>query len=185
MTHSGTALLDPTQVFAKIGLAAGMRVADFGCGRTGHFVFPASKIIGELGVVYALDIMKDVVASIQSRVGAEGLGNIQAVWTDLESVGAAPIPEKSLDAGFFVNVMFMIKKRPEALREAARLLKDDGYLVVVDWDKKLGPLGPTPEQMVNVDDLVILATKEGLKVAERFPINGYHFCVIFKKNKTL
>lgn len=185
MTHSGTALLDPTKVFAKVGLAAGMRVADFGCGRTGHFVFPAAKIIGERGVVYALDIMKDVVASIQSRVNAESSSNIQAVWTDLESVGAAPIPEKSLDAGFFVNVMFMIKKRPEALREAARLLKGDGHLVVVDWDKKLGPLGPSPEQMVNVDDLINIAAKEGLKAEDQFPINGYHFCIIFKKSKNV
>lgn len=32
MSTSGTALLNPHKVFAEVGLAKGMRVADLGCG---------------------------------------------------------------------------------------------------------------------------------------------------------
>lgn len=183
MLTSGTALIDPTKIFETVNLASGMRVADFGCGRTGHFVFPLAPILGERGMVYAVDIIKDILESIKSRARAEGRENIQTIWSDLEIVGAMPIPEKSLDAGFFVNVMFMIKKRAEAIKEAVRLIKDDGYLIVVDWYKKIGPVGPAAEQMVDQDELVDLAKKEKLALISRLPAGDYHFCLIFKKQK--
>lgn len=181
MFKSGVALLDSSKVFDKIGLSEGMRVADFGCGRTGHFVFPASGIVGNKGVVYALDVLKDVLESVKSRAKAEGVENVQTIWTDIEIVGATPIPENSLDVVFFANVMFALKSRNEAIMETNRLLKKDGYFVVVDWSKKLGPLGPTPEQMVNIDDLTNLAIKYNFKLVGNMPIGDYHFCVIFKK----
>jgi len=179
----GIALIDPGKIFEKVSLSDGMRVADFGCGRTGHITFSVSPLVGERGVVYALDIMKDVLESITSQSKSGGYGNIHPVWTDLEKVGAAPIPEGSLDAGFFINVMFMLKNRSDALREAARLIKADGYLVVVDWEKKLGPLGPMPEQMVPKDKLVVQAENEGFSLTEEVSLNAYHFCEIFRKKK--
>lgn len=185
MPTAGTALIDPAVVFEKIGLGAGMRVADFGCGRTGHFVFPMSPIIGDKGVVYAVDIIKDILESIQSRARSEGFSNIQVVWSDLEKIGAAPIPDSSLDAGFFVNVMFLIRNRREAIREALRLLRDDGYLVIIDWLKGIGPVGPTDGQAVNQEDLVSMGLKENLQMVGKMPLGDYHFCVIFRKRKQI
>lgn len=183
MSTSGTALIDPAEVFQKIGLSAGMRVADFGCGRTGHFVFSMSPIIGDKGVIYAIDIIKDILESIKSRSRSEGFNNVQAVWSDLENIGAAPIPEGSLDAGFFVNVMFQLKKRPEAIRESLRLIREDGYLIIIDWLKRVGPIGPTPEQMIDQETLINMGLKENLQLVGRMPLGDYHFCVIFKKKK--
>lgn len=177
----GTALINPEKIYEKINLSSGMRVADFGCGRTGHVVFSLVPIVGERGVVYALDIMKDVLESIKSQATAGGSENIHTVWTDLEKYGAAPIPEKSLDAGFFINVMFMLKNRAEAMREAGRLVKNEGYLVIVDWQKKIGPLGPSDEKMINPEELTQIADKENFKLVDKVQLNEYHFCYIFKK----
>ncbi|MCX6779720.1 MAG: hypothetical protein NT034_00885 [Candidatus Magasanikbacteria bacterium] len=68
MQTSGTALIDPFEIFQKVGLSSGMRVADMGCGRTGHFVLPAARVVGEKGLVYAVDILKDVLQSLGSWV---------------------------------------------------------------------------------------------------------------------
>jgi len=57
MSHAGTALLDPAIIYKKIDLVEGMKVVEFGCGRTGHFLFTASKVVGDKGIVYALDIL--------------------------------------------------------------------------------------------------------------------------------
>jgi ubiquinone/menaquinone biosynthesis C-methylase UbiE len=57
MAHSGTVLIDPYKIFEKISLSVGQRVADLGCGRTGHFVFPAVKTVGDTGIVYAVDVV--------------------------------------------------------------------------------------------------------------------------------
>jgi len=182
MTHSGLALIDPNKIFEKINLSEGMRVADFGCGRTGHFIFLASRAVGERGAVYAMDIIKDILESIKSRSRSEGYNNIQTIWTDLEKIGAAPIPEGTLDAGFFVNAMYLMKNKKEALKEAVRLLKKDARLVVVDWTKKIGPLGPEPAEMAKSEEIEALAKAEGLELAEKPVIGDYHFCLIFKKN---
>jgi ubiquinone/menaquinone biosynthesis C-methylase UbiE len=181
MTHSGTALIDPNKIFEKIQINAGERVADFGCGRTGHVVYLLAPMVGEKGVVYAVDIMKDVLESIKSQALSAGLANIQTVWSDVETEGAAAIPDESLDAGFFVNVFFMLKNRDRALREAARLIKPDGYLAVIDWQRKVGPLGPSETQMVNQDELAILADKAGFESFDKVVVGEYHFCRIFKK----
>lgn len=181
MTHSGTALIDPYKIFAEIKLGRGMRVADLGCGRTGHFVFPAAKTVGDIGIVYGVDVMKDVLQNIKSMARSEGYDNVQTVWSDLELAGKTPIADNSLDACFFVNVLFQLKDKKSAMAEAARLLKKGGHLVVIDWAKKLGALGPAPEQFVAPEKLFDLAGQNMLRLSGNFQPSDYHFGAIFEK----
>ena len=181
MSHAGTALIDPYKIFERISLSEGKRVADLGCGRTGHFVFPAVKIVGDKGVVYAVDVVKNILDSIKSMARSEGYDNVQTVWSDIEMPGKTPIPDNSLDAAFCVNVLFQLKNKAGALKEAARMLKKGGYLVVVDWAKKLGMLGPSEELMLNPDELTKLATSENLKLVDKILPGEYHYSLIFEK----
>lgn len=179
--HSGTALIDPYKIFARISLSEGKRVADLGCGRTGHFVFPAVKIVGDKGVVYAVDVVKNILDSIKSMARSEGYDNVQTVWSDIEMAGKTPIPDNSLDAAFCVNVLFQLKNKAGAIKEAARMLKKGGYLVVVDWAKKLGMLGPAEDRMLNQDELTKLSLAENLKLVDKILPGEYHFSYIFEK----
>jgi ubiquinone/menaquinone biosynthesis C-methylase UbiE len=181
MTHAGTALIDPYKIFEKISLSEGQRVADLGCGRTGHFVFPAVKVVGEKGVVYAVDVVKNILDSIRSMARTEGYDNIQTVWSDIEMPGKTPIPDNSLDVCFCVNVLFQLKNKGGAIKEAARMLKTGGYLVVVDWAKRLGMLGPTEEKMLNPEEIARLAASENLKLVEKILPGEYHYSLIFEK----
>lgn len=181
MPHSGKALVDPNIVFEKISLSAGMRVADLGCGRTGHFVFPAAKVVGEKGVVYAVEIVKNILENIKSRVRSDGFDNVQTIWSDIEKVGKTPIPASSLQACFMVNVLFLIKNKTDAITEASRMLQTGGSLVVVDWAKKLGLLGPGPQMMLDPNKVVELAGKQNLRLTQSFLMGDYHFCLIFTK----
>lgn len=181
MTHSGTALIDPYKIFERISLSAGKRVADLGCGRTGHFVFPAVKVVGEKGIVYAVDVVKNILESIKSMARSEGFDNVQTVWSDIEVPGKTPIPEGSLDACFCVNVLFQSKNKGGVLQEAARMLKKGGYLIVVDWAKKLGLLGPSENSMLRPDDLLHLAEEHHLKFIDKILPGDYHYSLIFEK----
>lgn len=156
-------------------------MADLGCGRTGHFVFPAVKTVGDKGVVYAVDIIKNVLESIKSMARSEGYDSVQTVWSDIELPGKTPIPTGSLDACFCVNVLFQLKNKTGAIKEVARLLKKGGYLVVVDWAKKLGTLGPAEESMLNPAEIKRLAEPENLKFIDQVDAGEYHFCLIFEK----
>lgn len=180
MEHVGKALVNPYPVFEATKLSPGMRVADLGCGRTGHFVFPASRVVGDTGLVYAVDIIKDIIQSIQSRARSEGCENVQTMWGDIERYGALPIPGGTVDVCFLVNVMFMLKNRVQTFKEMKRILKSGGFAAVVDWEKRLGPLGPTDQQMVDTEALSALAAQEGFERLAKIPVGDYHFAVIYK-----
>ncbi len=181
MSHAGLALIDPHVIFEKIGLNKGMRVADLGCGRTGHFVFTASRQVKETGVVYAVDILKDVLENIKSRIRSEGYDNVQTVWSNIEMVGKTAIPAETLDGCFFVNVLSRLGDKRAAMAEGARLLKKNGFLAIIEWAKPLGVLGPSPSVMLTEEQLKEIAAKQGLMPVESFPSGDYHYCSIFRK----
>jgi len=181
VTNTGKALIDPEVVIKKIGLVEGLRVANLGCGRTGQFIFSLSKALGETGVVYAVDIIKDILQSIKSRAESEGYNNVHTVWSDIEKYGFTPIPAGSLDVCFFVNVMFLLKDRVGALKEATRLLNDSGIIVVVDWARRLGTLGPSDEQLLTREDMMDLAATLNLRLVDNFSAGDYHYGLVFTK----
>lgn len=171
-------LLDPQLLFQKSQLQPGMHVADFACGRTGHVVFPASIIVGEKGVVYAVDILKDILENIRKRASTEALTNIHTVWSDVEKVGKTAIPAKSLDIVFMVNALSHGPNSLLALEEANRLLRDKGRMVVVDWYKKAPSLGPEQKNFVNFDLVKSWATQNGYVVQEEFEAGVYYWALV-------
>lgn len=52
-------LLPPDQTLRKLGIKEGEIIADIGCG-IGYFTLPASKMVGEKGKIYAMDISAEM-----------------------------------------------------------------------------------------------------------------------------
>lgn len=181
MTHSGNQLVDPYILFEKANLSPGMHMADLGCGRIGHVVFPGAMTVGELGLVYAVDVLKDVLENIRKRAAMENLLNVQTVWADLERAGKTSIPSKNLDVAFLINVLFQSKDKLAILDEALRLLKDKARLVVVDWARDSLPFAPPKDKLVNFDEIKRWARSKGLVVQEEFSAGPYHKGIIFFK----
>lgn len=168
MHHSGNQLVDPHLLFERAHVLPGMHAADLGCGRTGHLVFPMARTVGEKGVVYAVDIQKDILELIRKRAEGSGLMNVHTIWSDIERIGETAIPSASLDVAFLVDTLFMATDRVAMLGEAKRLLKDKARLVVVDWSEKGLPFAPTEENMVNFDEIRAWAGNHGFVVQEEF-----------------
>lgn len=179
--HSGDQLVDPQLLFQKAQLQPGMHIADLGCGRTGHLVFPASRIIGKQGLVYAVDILKDVLTLIQKRAASSAIHNIHTVWSNIESVGATAILPNSLDVVFVVNTLIHSDNRHGILEEARRLLKEKARLVIVDWKKKGLTFSPDDKRFVDFEDIKSWAQMHGYAVQEEFDVGAYHHgLVLFK-----
>ena len=179
--HSGNELLDPHLIFEKIHLQPGMHVADLGCGRTGHMIFPAANIIGEKGVIYAVDIMKDVLQNILKRARLDGFHNVHTVWSNIELLGKTAIPEKTLDIAMLVNTLFHSKVHSDMLDEAARLLKEKARMLVVDWVDAGLPFGPSHDELVNFESIKKWAFSHGFVLQEEFEAGKYHKgLVLFK-----
>ncbi len=181
MYHSGNQMIDSYLLLAKAQVQSGMCVADLGCGRTGHIVFPASLKVGERGIVYAVDVMKDVLENIHKRAAAQNQLAVQTVWSDLECPGRTAIPAHSLDAAFIINVLNQSDNRQAILEEARRLLKDKARLIVVDWSKKGLVFAPPDEDYVDFEAVKKWSQKHGFVLQEEFSMGNFHYgLVLFK-----
>ncbi|OGH64678.1 MAG: hypothetical protein A2821_04475 [Candidatus Magasanikbacteria bacterium RIFCSPHIGHO2_01_FULL_41_23] len=174
MTYTtGTALVDSRDLFERAHVQAGMHVADFGSGRTGHMVFPAAKIVGEHGVVYAVDILKEVLTLIKKRADMEAFVNIHPLWADIERANGVSIPRGSLDVIFMINILHHLMNMAGSLSEAERLLKPKGRIVVMDWTGRLGQLGPTEDKKLNFSAVLEWARAHEFGVQDDFMPNQY------------
>lgn len=181
--HSGNHLIDPYELFDRVQLHEGMHIADFGCGRTGHVVFPGSKVVGERGIVYAVDVLKDVLENIRRRAAIEALHNIEVLWADLEIPNSITIAPKTLDIGFYVNMLFHFKNYDIALGEAHRVLRLKGRIVVLDWSKRLSTLGPQDGEMVDFGAIEQWGLQNGFVVQEDYYVGDYHRCMILYRQE--
>lgn len=169
-------------VFKKIGLEEGMRVGDLGCGNLAYYAINSAKIVGKKGFVFAVDILKPVLNAVNNRIKQEGLENIKTVWSNLEIPGATNISPESLDAAFIHNVLFQSVGHETFLKETARLLKQGGKLMIIDWKKISSPFGPPLKDRPDPEKLKQQAAASGFKVAEEFDAGPYHFGIIFTKD---
>lgn len=178
----GNQLLDPQKILKdKVGLGFGNVVADLGCGPKAYFTFQSARMVGEKGMVYAVDVQQQVLSSVESHAKNQNLNNIKTVWSNLEINGATKIQESSLDLGILNNVLFQSAEMPEMIKESIRLIKKGGKLLVIDWKNMGAPLGPRMELRVNPEKIKELCEIFGLRLEEEFEAGQYHFGLIFKK----
>ena len=170
------------EIFENFDVAENMRVADLGCGSASLFLAPFSRIVGKTGRVYAVDVVKSVLERIHSHAELEGMENIVTVWSDIETVGATKIQEKTLDRAVIINVLFQVEEVATIFREAARLLRKGGKLLVVDWQDKDSPIGPSRVERLEKRELVSAARQVGLIFERDFEAGPYHFGLIFIKS---
>jgi ubiquinone/menaquinone biosynthesis C-methylase UbiE len=158
-----------------------MRVADFGCGTLGHYVFPAAHLVGPEGRVFAVDILKSVLNGIESRAKMENVSNVEYVWGDIERQNGVKIPDNSLDIGMLINNLFMSKQKEAMMRECVRTVKQGGKFVIIDWKPAGVNFGPDPATRVTVEEAKALAAAVGLSFEKDIEPGQYHYGFICVK----
>ena len=108
---------------AELGLRAGDRVLDAGCG-TGRALPPLRAAVGRSGVVVGADLTPAMLeAAVRAGRGREG----QLLLAD---VAALPLRPESLDAVFAAGLIAHLPQPGENLRELARVVRPDGTLAL-------------------------------------------------------
>jgi len=113
-------------------IAAGQKVLDIG-GGSGEPSLTISGIVGPTGFVMYTDPAAGMVASAQAEAGRRGLTNIEFKQCSADSL---PFADDSFDVAVGrLSAMFF----PEpviALREALRVVREDGRVALVVWAPK-------------------------------------------------
>ena len=179
--HLGTGgFLNPELIINELGLREGMNVADFGSG-AGYFTIIIAERVGKEGKVYALDIMESALDSVRAKARAVGLENIEMVRTNLEVVGSSGLADQSQDVVFLANILFQSEKKSEIMRESERVLKTEGFLIIIDWKKGAGGFGPPDNLRTDETAMRSLAVGEGFVFEKNFDAGQFHFGMMFRK----
>lgn len=112
----------------KFGIKPGSTVIDYGCG-PGAFIKDASSLVGDKGIVYAVDVHEMAIASVEELKNKYNLANVKTVLTDGKR---SEIPEGTADLIFALDMFHMVKDTDLFLNELCRISRPEGILIIED-----------------------------------------------------
>lgn len=175
------ALINIPEILSGIDLRPGMRVADFGAGRNGHFVIPAARMVGEDGAVFAIEIHPEALSTLQGHRSLHEIPQLQIIRGDIERFGGIEgIPDRSLDRIFLVNTLWMTRRFASIVAEMRRLLAPDGKIIFIDWEpKSRHAIAPDPSLRVAPGAIDRLFAEGGCRQCGVFQPSRHHFGRIY------
>jgi ubiquinone/menaquinone biosynthesis C-methylase UbiE len=165
----------PDQVMDALSIADGSVVADLGAGG-GWFTVRIARRVGPHGLVFAEDIQKEMIESIERRVQREGLSNVRTV---LGTPDDPKLPSAAVDAVLIVDVYHEVEQRAALLRNVRAALAPNGRLGIVEFRKDGWGPGPPLDERVDESVVVKEAQDSGLKLISRETFLPYQYLLIF------
>jgi len=176
-----TIFLNAKTILKDLGVSHGQTVMDLGCG-SGYFVIEASRLVGDPGTFYAVDVLKPSLSTVSSKAATYGLTNIKTIWSDAEVVGGAhSVMNASVDVMLLIQLFSQTNRHQDVFREAARMTKPNGQIVVIDWQPDRMQYGPPKERRLPIENIKAMATKEGWSHFKEIKIGAYHFGLVITK----
>lgn len=151
---------NPEEILLNIGLKEGMYFIDSGC-NDGYFTLPASRIVGNNGKVWAIDIDSDALNKLKEKLKKESINNTEIIASPAEEV---IIATNIADIIFFSMVLHDFKNPSKVLKNSKQMLKEDGIIYDYDWQKSNTLIGPPIDIRLSQKQVKDLAEKNGLAV---------------------
>lgn len=166
-------------VLHQMELQPGMAVADIGAG-TGYFAFPMAQALGPTGKVAAVDVSPEMLEILNGKITAAGIQNIDCIRGEADATGLAP---GGFDRVLLANIWHEVDDRPATLAEAARLLRNDGQIAILDWSPEVPSTkaqltGPPMAHRIPLAAVWEELVEHGWRVTQAGPMGEYSWMVI-------
>jgi len=163
-----------------LGVKTGSQAADLGCG-AGFYTIPLAKAVGPAGRVYAFDVRPEMLELTRSKARESHMLNIMTMRSDLERERGTNLAENAVDFVLISNTLFQTENKPALLKEAFRILKNDGELALIDWDPFNRGAGPKTDEAVSKDTAGKLAEDAGFRPVKEFDAGENHYGLLYIK----
>jgi ubiquinone/menaquinone biosynthesis C-methylase UbiE len=134
---------DPYKLLKAAGLKRGQKVLEVGCG-PGFFTIPAARMVGEEGLVYAVDVNPYAIARVRRKILRNGIKNVSPLLANASDTG---LSEKSIDLAFLVGLGHIAGGQEKVIAEIHRILRPGGVLSLQDMRGLKGKIIDEVEQV--------------------------------------
>lgn len=158
---SSYSMHDPEVIDAQLGLSAGARFLDLGCG-IGDYALRAAELVGESGSVVALDRDERAIECLAAEAGRRGLDNLRTVVADFTR--PLPLADGCVDVCLIATALHMLardKVGRDLFDEVRRVLRPGGRLLVIECRKEETSCGPPLWMRTAPDELEAVVAPSG------------------------
>jgi len=166
--------MPPEETLAKFNIKDDGTLLDVGCG-IGYFTIPAAKFLQNNKVI-GIDIVREILEVAEDR--AKEINNIEFRKSEEYSF---PLENNSIKYVFICNVIHEVENKKRYFNEIKRVLKENGYLLIIDWDKKEMPMGPPINERISKDEMMELCTSIGLKTIKDINVSPNNYGLVLQK----
>ena len=137
--------MDVERIFKLAGVTAGDTVADLGC-HEGYLSIRLARAVGESGKVYAVDVRKDRLETLESNAADREISNIQTILGDYDD---PHLPKGQLDVVIVMDTYHEIKSYMTVLEHLKNALKPGGRILVLEKLKEHARGKSREEQVIS------------------------------------
>ena len=173
-------LIDPDILTDALPLKPGSVAIDLACGKGAYSIF-LSKMVGEEGLVYALDLWEEGLQLLQQEIENRNIKNILPLLAD--ATKKIDIDDYSVDLCLMAAVLHDFEetgKTDAVLKQVKTLLKPNGHFAVIEFKKIEGPPGPPIHIRLSEDEAEKMVTRCGFKHSRTIDIGDYNYLTTFQ-----
>ena len=168
---------NPVEIVAAVEIAPGARVAEIGCGN-GWFTFELERAVRPRGMIYALDMQTAMLQILETH-----RQNYERILVLPCEENAFDLDDGEVDVVFHANVLHECSEPIVHLREANRVLKNGGQLIVIEWKPGVGEdePGPRADYRLAPETTREFAEQAGFEMSDTRDVGPYHYAVLATK----
>jgi len=125
-------------------------MADIGCG-IGYFTIPASKIVGDIGNIFAMDISPKMLQDVGIKIKSNNISNIEIILTEENDL---KLEDNKITFAFVSTVLHEADEKENFLKEIKRVISPKGKIAIVEWQKINSEFGPPIDHRLDKMDLL-------------------------------
>jgi len=168
--------LPPNEVVSSLELQSGMSVADIGAG-TGYFTLPIARAVRSGGKVHAVDFQTGMLDLLGRKLlEPNAPTNITLVHG---TATHTTLLDKCVEFVFLANVWHEVDDHALVLKEAARILRKNGRVAILDWRPNVQqPPGPPMEHRISATTVAEDLNLNGWNVERSGNVGKYSYLIM-------